>query len=80
MSKRQGGAILAYNLMGKCHEILDFRFLSWISFPQDPEYPIRAVSNILEICRDIHSSRCTICVIDTSGKSSTVVVDTGDAL
>jgi hypothetical protein len=27
---------------GHCHEIFDFWFL-WISFPQAPEHPIRAV-------------------------------------
>jgi hypothetical protein len=31
--------------MGKCHEIFDLRFSTWISFPQAPDYTIRAVLN-----------------------------------
>jgi hypothetical protein len=38
------------------------------SFPQAPEYTIRAVSVFFEIRRDIRSSRCTTGVVDTSGK------------
>ncbi len=34
--------------MGQCHEIFSFWFFSWISFPQAPEYTIRAVSNFFE--------------------------------
>ncbi len=30
------------NLQGQCSEIFDFRFFSFISFPQAPEYAIRA--------------------------------------
>ena len=37
-----------YNLKGQCHEIFDFRFFSWISFPQAPEYLARAVSNLFK--------------------------------
>ncbi len=33
------------HLKGQCHEIFDFCFFSWISFPQAPEYTIRAISN-----------------------------------
>ena len=29
-------------LKGQCHEIFDFWFFSWISFPQAPEYTIRS--------------------------------------
>ncbi len=36
---------------GQCHEIFDFWFFSWISFPQAPEYTIRAVSNFFENLR-----------------------------
>jgi hypothetical protein len=39
------------SLKGQCHEIFDFRFSSWISFPQAPEYSIRAVSNFFENSR-----------------------------
>ncbi len=45
-----------------------FQVFSWISFPQAPEYHIRAVSNLFEILGDIRSSRCTTVVVDTIGK------------
>ena len=38
-------------LKGQCHEIFDFCFFSWISFPQAPEYTNRAVSNFFENSR-----------------------------
>ncbi len=38
-------------LKGQCHEIFDVWFFSWISFPQAPEYTIRAVSNFFENSR-----------------------------
>ncbi len=38
-------------LKGQCHEIFDFWFFSWISFPQAPEYTIRVVSNFFENSR-----------------------------
>jgi hypothetical protein len=40
---------LPVGLKGQCHEIFDFRFSTWISFPQAPDYTIRAVSNFFEI-------------------------------
>jgi hypothetical protein len=39
---------LIFALKGQCHEILDFWFSTWISFPQAPEYKIKAVSNVVE--------------------------------
>jgi hypothetical protein len=39
------------SLKGQCHEIFCFWFFSWSSFPQAPEYTIRAVSNIFENSR-----------------------------
>ncbi len=33
------------SLRGQCHEIFGFRFSTWISFPQTPDYTIRAVAN-----------------------------------
>ncbi len=48
-----------YPLKGQCREIFDFWFFSWISFPQAPEYTIRAVSNFTKIRGNICSSRCT---------------------
>ncbi len=38
-------------LKGQCHEIFCFWFFSCISFPQAPEYTIRAVSNFFENLR-----------------------------
>ncbi len=35
-------------LKGHCHEIFDIWFFSWISFPQAPEYTIRAVTDFFE--------------------------------
>ncbi len=39
------------SLKGQCHEIFDFCFFSWISFPQSPEYNIRAVKIFFENSR-----------------------------
>ncbi len=39
------------NLKGQCHEIFCFWFFSWISFPQAPDYTVRAVSNFFENSR-----------------------------
>jgi hypothetical protein len=36
---------------GQFHEIFDFRFSTWISFPQAPDYNTRAVSNFFENSR-----------------------------
>ncbi len=63
-------------LKGQCHEIIEFWFFSWISFPQDPEYTIRAVSNYFEKSRRYsqikvhHPCRFPFAtgVIDTGGK------------
>ncbi len=38
-------------LKGQCHEIFDFWFFSWISFPQASEYTITAISNFFENSR-----------------------------
>ncbi len=40
-----------YTLKGQCHEIFCSWFLSWISFPQAPEYTIWAVSNFFKNLR-----------------------------
>ena len=37
------------SLKGQYHEIFDFRFSTWISFPQAPDYIRRAVSNFSKI-------------------------------
>ncbi len=42
--------LLSY-LKGQCHEIFDFRFSIWMSFPQAPDYTIRAISNFFETSR-----------------------------
>jgi hypothetical protein len=39
------------DLKGQCHEIFRFWFFSSISFPQSPEYIMRAVSNFFENSR-----------------------------
>ncbi len=45
-------------LKGQCYEIFDFRFSTWISFPQAPDYTIWAVSDFFSKIRgDIRSSR-----------------------
>ncbi len=38
-------------LKGQYHEIFDFWFFSWISFPQAPEYTITAILNFFENSR-----------------------------
>ncbi len=38
-------------LKGQCHEIFDFRFSTWFSFPQAHNYTIGAVSNFFENSR-----------------------------
>ncbi len=45
----------------------NFRFFSWISFPQAPEYTW-VFQIFAKICGDIRSSRCTPGEIDTGGK------------
>ncbi len=76
-------------LKGECHEIFDFRFFSWISFPPASEYPIRTISNLFENSRrysplKVHH-RChkfADSINDTSGiggKFAAGVLDTGGA-
>ncbi len=43
-----GHRLTAYHLQGQCHEIFDYWFFSWISFPQASEYTITAISNFFE--------------------------------
>ncbi len=52
-------------LKGQCHEIFDFRFFTWISFPQAPFRPFQIFSKVRI---DKRSSRCTTSVVDTGGK------------
>jgi hypothetical protein len=44
-------------LKGQCHEIFDFRFSTWIRFPQAPDYTIRAVSNFLRKFAEIFGAQ-----------------------
>ncbi len=44
---------------GQCHEIFDFWFFSWISFPQAPEYTKRAVSNFFKKFAEIFAAQGT---------------------
>jgi hypothetical protein len=49
----------ADNLKGQCHEIFYFWFFSGISFPQAPQYTIRAVSNFIE--NSLRYSQLKVC-------------------
>ena len=51
--------ILNVYLKGQCHEVFCFRFYSWITFPQAPEYIIRVVSNFFENSR--RNSQLKVC-------------------
>ncbi len=65
---------------GQCHEIFGFMFFPWISFPQSPEDPIRAVSNFFENCGYIRSSGCSSGAVDHAwGQIFHWVVVTGGA-
>jgi hypothetical protein len=46
-------------LKGQCHEIFDFRFSTWISFPKAPDYTIRAVFNFFKNSRRYLQLRVT---------------------
>jgi hypothetical protein len=70
-------------LKEQCQEF-DFWFFSWISFPQAPEYTIRAVSNFWhrwQICRRHRWHRWQLInnTSEAGGKFATRVVDTGGA-
>ncbi len=65
-------------LKGQCHEIFCFWFFSWISFPQAPEYTLRAVSNFFRKFTEIFAAQgWPPGINDTSGKFATGVSDTG---
>jgi hypothetical protein len=44
-------------LKGQCLKIIEFRFFSWISFPQAPEYPIRPFKICSQIQREIFAAQ-----------------------
>ncbi len=48
---------LSLHLKGQCHEIFDFWFFSWISFPLSPKYTIRAVSNFFSNFAEIFTAQ-----------------------
>jgi hypothetical protein len=50
-------ALLVAGFKGQCHEIFWIWFFSWISFPQDPDYIIRAVSNFFLIFAEIFAAQ-----------------------
>jgi hypothetical protein len=53
-SSASGSQISGYRhfvLKGQRHKIFDLKFSTWISFPQTPDYTIRAVSNFFEHSR-----------------------------
>jgi hypothetical protein len=57
-------------------KIFDFRFSSGISFPQTPEYPIVAFSNLYENLQDICGFVFIAGINSTGDKSFTDVNDT----
>ncbi len=70
--EKNATCMLGWPLKGQCQKTFDFRFSTWINFPQAPDYTIRwrgAVSNFSrkKIRGDIRSSRCTTGVVDTGG-------------
>ncbi len=69
-------------LKGQCHEIFDFSFFfSWISFPQAPEYTIRAISNFfqqLDIGPIFATGVNDAGVVDTGGKFATGINNTSE--
>jgi hypothetical protein len=71
VSKKSAEKVVAFVLpilKGQCHEIFDFRFSTWISFYQAPDYIIPGLFRIFSKIRvDIRSSRCTTGVVDTGG-------------
>jgi hypothetical protein len=59
---------LQANLKGQCHEIFKFRFFHESVFPKPLSIQIGPFRIFSNIPGDIHCSRCTTSVIDTSGK------------
>jgi hypothetical protein len=64
---------------GQCHGIFDFKFPTWNSFPQAPDYTIRAVSNLPSVSTTPAElvAKFAARVFDTGGKFAAGVVDTG---
>ncbi len=57
-----------------------FRFFSWITFPQAPDNTLGSFRIFSKIRGDIHKSRCTTGVNNTSGKFATGINDTGSKI
>ena len=68
LKKKEIFAIIKLWLKGTVPRDFWLQVFTWISFPQAPEFPIRAVSNFSKICGDIRSLRCTTGVVDTGKK------------
>jgi len=49
---------ISFLLKGQCHEIFDFRFFTWISFPTPLIIPLRPFQIFSTIRGDIRQSRC----------------------
>jgi hypothetical protein len=45
------------SLKGQCHEIFDFRFFTWISFPPASDDTIKAVSNFFRKFAEIFAAQ-----------------------
>ncbi len=56
------------NLKGQCHEIICFRFFSWIFFPQAPEITLGSFRILSKIRGEIRKWRCTTGINDTGGR------------
>ncbi len=59
---------LQVHFKGTVSRDFDFWFFSWISFPQSPEYTMRAVSIFFENSRRYLKLRFATGVVDTGGK------------
>ncbi len=55
-------------LKGQCHKILDFWFFYESVSPKPLSIPLAQFRIFSKIRRNIRSSRCTTCVVDTGGK------------
>ncbi len=61
-------SLIFMKLKGQCHEIFDYWFFSWISFPQTLSILLRPFRIFSKIRGDIRGSRCTTGVNDIGGK------------
>ncbi len=81
------GLAYADSLKGQCHEIFRFLFFSWISFPQAPDFTVRAVPNFFENSRKssqvkvhnrCHGGKFAAGINDTGGRFATGINNTSE--